>query len=231
MKRLVAFVVFAMLVAACGEQGVMDGLGERSHDYVAGPSTTAAGEVRVAATAPAGVTPVEDVLWFNERIENEYVGDENYVVSGVWYRGNASGRFIQASPAEIVVALPNVDFPSVVPAETTWVTSQLVYDTASATLDVETAAAFGLWSVRPYSEDEGRLAVLRIGLVSGAGTAEVGGGITSAVVEDGLNLVWSDGIYTYDLFCRQEVPEDLCWQMVESVVPLSVVAPEPATPS
>jgi hypothetical protein len=231
-RRLIAFTVLSLLVAACGEQGVMDGLGERSHAYVAGSTTTTiVRAVLPSDTNPAGVTPIENVRWFNEGIEGEQTGEANVVISTVWARGAAGERFIQASPAEIASALPNIDFPSVVPDETTWITSQLVYDVASATLDIETAAAFGLWSVRPYTVDEGRLGVLRVGIVSGQQTVEPGGGIISAVVEEGLNLAWSDGIYTYELFCRQEIPEDLCWQMVESVIPLSIAAPGPVEPA
>lgn len=219
--------VLGLLLAACGEQGVMDGLGERSHEYVKGPTTTTLFNPQAPTeTASPGVAPVEDARWFNEGIDGEIVGEVNQVVAGVWIRGSSAGRFIQASPAEIATALPNLDFPSVMPDDARWITSQLVYDTASATLDIETAAAFGMWSVRPYSEDEGRLAVLRVGMESG--DSEVGSGIISSPVDSGLNLAWSDGVYTYELFCRTEVPEDVCWEMVESSVPFSIIAPEPA---
>jgi hypothetical protein len=99
-----------------------------------------------------------------------------------------------------------------------------VFDAASGILDGETSAAFGIWSVVPYSDDEGRLAVLRVG--QAPTTAEVGGGITSSGVEDGLSLSWTDGGFRYELFCVAQIPEEMCWQMVESAAPLDGLAPE-----
>ncbi len=214
------------VLAACGEGGILDGLGQRSHEYVEGSTTTTlATSVTITPVATAGVIAAQTLDWANVGIEGEYVSPEQAVViSGVWQRGRDDGRFIQASPREIWVALPGVEFPSVVPEEARWVTSQLVFDAGSGILDIETSAAFGLWSVEPYSDDEGRLAVLRVG--QAASTAEVGGGITSSGVEDGLSLSWTDGGFRYELFCVAQIPEDMCWQMVESVAPLDVVAPD-----
>jgi hypothetical protein len=230
-RRLVAVVACAVALGACGDDGMLSGLGDRSHEYVAGSTTTTiftpgTDDVIVATS---GVVATETLSWFNEGIEGEVIGEANVVVAGVWSRGNADGRFIQASPAEIAVALPEIAFPSLVPEQSDWVTSQLVYDAASATLDVEVAAAFGLWSVEPYSDDEGRLAVLRVGLSSQS--AGGGSGIVSSAVEDGLNLVWSEGPYRYELFCRSQIDEDLCWQMVESAGPLRSVSPAFSAPS
>ena len=224
MKRLAALLGLAVLAAACADGGMLEDLGERSHEFVEGSTTST---VLTAETAPVtaspGVVAVETVRWFNEGIEGETISEPNITVSAVWARGNADGRFIQASPAEIDIALPGIEFPSLVPAEADWVTSQLVFDAASATLDIETAAAFGLWSVAPYTNDEGRIAVLRVGQASSF--TEGGTGITSSVVDDGLNLMWAAGAYRYELFCRAPIPEDQCWKMVESAAPLSAVSP------
>jgi hypothetical protein len=204
---------------------MMDGLGSRSHDYVEGSTTTTSFTADTAPVASAAdVVAVETVGWFNQGIEGESVGEPTFVIASVWNRRDEEGRFIQASPAEIDIALPGVEFPSLVPDSADWITSQLVYDVASATLDVEVSAAFGLWSVRPYSDDEGRLAVLRVGQATTE--AEGGSGIISSAVADGLNLMWSSGLYRYELFCRSPVAETQCWEMVESTVPLAIVAPE-----
>jgi hypothetical protein len=223
-KRIASIACFVLVVAACGDTGMMDGLGLRSHDYVEGSTTSTRFTADTApVTAVSDVIEVENVGWFNQAIEGETIGEPGAVIAAVWARGTDEGRFIQASPAEIDIALPGVEFPSLVPESADWITSQLVYDAASATLDIEVSAAFGLWSVLPYTDDEGRLAVLRVGQATAA--SEVGSGITSSAVEDGLNLMWSSGLYRYELFCRSQVVEAQCWQMVESTVPLSLLAP------
>ncbi len=212
-------------LAACGEGGLMEGLGDRSHEYVQGSSTTTTPlGTEVATTMPAAI-PVEGVTWYNQGIEGETVGEVNYVVSAVWARGQSEGRFIQASPAEIAEALPGVQFPSLLPRESGWVTSQLVYDAASATLDAAISAAFGLWAVEPYTEGEGRLAVLRIGMAIGG--SQLDSTPVSAPADDGISLTWTDGTYRYELSCRQQVPESQCWQAAESMLPLEVVGPGP----
>jgi hypothetical protein len=224
--RVVAFVVTAVALAGCSDSGLFEGLGERSHEYVQGSTTTT---LPAAATtipnATAGAVPVEDLRWLNEGIDGETTGEVNYVVSSVWARGNAEGRFIQASPAEIAEALPGIEFPSLLPEGSRWVTSQLVYDAASATLDVDIAAAFGVWAVEPYTEDEGRLAVLRVGQdVTGGNPVD---DVILSNIDGGVNLTWNDGVYSYELFCRGEISEGQCRQMVETALPLQVVAPGP----
>ncbi len=216
-----------LLLASCGEEGLLDGLGERSHEYVEGSTTTTLfSDVTVPQTTPPGVVAAGSVNWFNVGIEGEEPSPEPAIVlAAVWRRGRDTGRFIQASPREIATALPGIEFPAVVPEQAGWVTSQLVFDAASATLDIDTSAAFGMWAVEPYTEDEARLAVLRVG--QAANVAEVGGGITSSAVEDGLSLQWTDGGFRYELFCVAQIPEDMCWQMVESAQPLDRVAPTP----
>ncbi|HSF85564.1 MAG TPA: hypothetical protein VLG28_07920 [Acidimicrobiia bacterium] len=229
MNRLIALIGLAVLVAGCSDSALMDDLGERSHGYVVGSTTTTV-FVRVGDTvsAASGVGPVEGVRWYNEGIQGEETAPEpNLVIPGVWARGNAEGRFIQASPAEINVAVPGIQFPALVPQEAVWVTSQLVYDPASATLDPNTLAAFGLWSVSPYADDSGRLAVLRVG----EARANASPTIRPTPDENGLTLAWSDGPYRYELLCYLRVDEDVCWQMAEVLAPLESVAPGPVLQS
>ena len=229
MRRPVLAVAFAIAISlaltACGEEGLMEGLGDRSHEYVQGSSTTTVPVGTEVVTTLPGAIPVEEVTWYNQGIEGETVGEVNYVVSAVWNRGQSEGRFIQASPAEIALALPGVQFPALLPRDSTWVTSQLVYDAASATLDAAISAAFGLWAVEPYTQGDGRLAVLRIGLAL-PGT-QLESTPVSAPTDDGISLTWTDGTYRYELACRAQVPEDQCWQAAESMLPLEVVGPGP----
>ena len=72
MNRLIALIGLAVLVAGCSDSALMDDLGERSHGYVVGSTTTTV-FVRVGDTvsAASGVGPVEGVRWYNEGIQGE----------------------------------------------------------------------------------------------------------------------------------------------------------------
>jgi hypothetical protein len=193
---------------------------------VGSTTTTPFTQSETVATSP-GAIAVETVRWFNERIEGETISEPSIVISTVWARGNEDGRFIQASPAEIDIAVPGLEFPALLPDGAQWITSQLVYDPASATLDPTTFAAFGVWSLPPYTNDAGRLAVLRVGEARENAPA----GVSSANTEDGLNLVWTQGVYRYDLLCAPDVPQDVCWQMSEVMAPLPSISPAPVLES
>jgi len=208
---------FAMLAAACGDDGLLDGLGDRSQDAVLG-------DVSTSSTIPSISTPEQtlgvvlssDLIWFNDGIEGEASGEKNYIVSKVWERAPQQ-RFHQASRREIVQALPNIAFPGVVPEDIRFVTSQLVYDTAVGLLDAEFSAAFGLWPVEPYTVQDANVAVLRVGE---ADEFRIDG-IVSDVVNDGLSLSWTAGNFRYELFCRTGLADELCWRMAESAESLA----------
>lgn len=224
LRRVVSLTTLLVVLAACGETGLLDGLGERSQDAVLGDvSSTSTIPIRVDDEETLGVVISGDVTWWNDGIDGEATGEKNYIVSRVWERAPQQ-RFHQASRLEIVQALPNIGFPGVVPEDVQFVTSQLVYDTASATLDSQFSAAFGLWPVEPYSVQDANIAVLRVG---NAGEFRIDG-IVADVVDDGLSLSWTAGVYRYELFCRTGVNEELCWQMAESTVSLSSQLPAAA---
>lgn len=224
LRRVVPVTALFVVLAGCGQGGLMDGLGERSQDAVLGDvSSTSTIPIRVDDEETLGVVISGDVTWWNDGIEGEATGEKNYIVSRVWERAPQQ-RFHQASRLEIVQALPNIGFPGVVPEDVQFVTSQLVYDTASATLDSQFSAAFGLWPVEPYSVQDANIAVLRVG---NAGEFRIDG-IVADVVDEGLSLSWTAGVYRYELFCRTGVNEELCWQMAESTVSLSSQLPTAA---
>lgn len=216
--------MLALTATACGDTGLLDGVGHRSQEAVLG-------DVSTSSTLPAVNTPEEklgvvlasDLVWFNDGIEGEATGEKNYVVAKVWGR-NPQERFHQASRREILQALPEIAFPGVVPEEVRFVTSQLVFDTASALLDAEFSAAFGLWPVEPYSVPDASIGVLRVGA---AGEFRIDG-IVADVVDDGLSLSWTAGPYRYELFCRTGLVDDLCWQMAESSESLASQLPPSA---
>ena len=99
-------------------------------------------------------------------------------------------------------------------------TSQLVFDPASGLLDVDTSAAFGFWTVEPYTVENGRLAVLRVGSApEGIGAAK--SDVVPIIVSDGLSLGWTEAGLRYELFCRATIPELVCNAIVDSFVPLN----------
>jgi len=231
--RRAAWVLLAtsLLLAACGDQGLLDGLGDRSREIVYGDTTTTTTiVVDNGESAPLGAIRATDVTWYNDELgEATPVPIPSVVIADVWSRGDRTNRYIQASRAEIAAAVPTVEFPSLVPDDVGWVTSQLVFDMASATLDAGTSVAFGLWKVEPYSIEDGDVAVLRVGLASSS-DRESAGEIRNEIVPDGLSLSWVRGSYRYELFCRTSVAEEMCQQMAETAAPLAgQLPPPPAT--
>ena len=221
-KLLIPMVLFAMAASACGD--ALSGVGDLSRRVVHGEGATST----TATTAPAGpilaLGPVTDLAWANDGLEEATEDAETIeaVLRRVWIdRGDGVSPFVQASRYEIERVLPGIEFPRLVPSAVSHVSSQLVYDTQTATLDVATSAAFGLWSGEPYDapRSEAQLAVLRVGLK----TFEEGDDneYFSFVVADGREVSWTDGDYVYSLFCRVGVSEEACFAMAESAVPLS----------
>ncbi len=220
--RVVALTALTVLAAACGDTGLLDGVGTRSQDAVLGDlATTSTIPIRVDEQRTLGVVISADLTWWNDGIEDEANGEKNYVVAKVWERAPHQ-RSHQASRREILQVLPNLAFHGVVPKVVRFETTQLIYDTASATIDVQSSVAFGLWPVEPYTVQDASVAVLRVGE---AGEFRIDG-IVSDIVDDGLSLSWTAGLYRYELFCRIGVNDELCWQMAESTVSLaSQIAP------
>lgn len=215
-----AALLFAL--SACGAAGPLDGLGERSSEWVAAGNHTTTTNVRVVIqVAEEGLVGTQDLLWTNDDLGDPEKTDASAVVQAVWERQIGS-RFVQASRNEIASALPTLRFPGLVSEQVRWVTSQLVYDQATGLLDSTTAVAFGLWAVEPYSANEGRLGVLRVGTAPG----DVGTGRSDTVpilVPDGVNMGWTEGGLRYELFCQSSIPDAVCEAIIDSFVPLATL--------
>lgn len=220
-KRLAIFVIVAAVTAACGEAGVLDGAGEWTRAYVEGATTTTVAlplvDVGLSGEAAVGAA---DVVWYNDQKDPQHRGDPAHVIAEVWNTRIGNSRFIQSSRGEIADALPALKFPSLVPEQVRWVTSQLVYDEVTATLDPNTSAAFGLWTTEPYQSDTGRIGVLRVGVAPSDPSGQESA-IAPIAVPDGLSLGWTDASMRYELFCRSEISEQLCIEIAESAQPLS----------
>jgi hypothetical protein len=217
-------VCVSVALAGCGDAGLLDGVGDRTRQVVHGNTTTTTEPIAVVAGAgDEGLIESRDVLWFNDDIDPQYTGASQDVIDAVWKRQLGS-RFVQASRQEIGAAIPTLAFPSLVPQQVRWVTSQLVFDEATGVLDPGTSAAFGLWTAEPYRSDTARLGVLRVGsaqIDDPAARSE----IAVVAVPDGVSLGWTEAGNRYELFCRSEVSEELCLEVAESSVPLVGLGP------
>ena len=221
---MVILVVCSFAVAACGDAGLLDGIGDRTRDIVVGETTTTLAPVAVAAgEGDEGLVRAGEVLWFNDDIVPQASGTPEEVVAAVWDR-RLSSRFVQAARREIAGAIPALVFPSLVPQQVRWVTSQLVYNPTSGTLDRDTQAAFGLWTAEPYRSDTAQLGVLRVGRAS-VDAPSARSEIVTVAVPDGVSLAWTESGHRYELFCRSEVSEDLCRETAESSVLLAGLLP------
>lgn len=204
--------------------------------------------VTVTSTQVGGsaLAPVIGSDWFNNNLAPVGGTSPAEIISGVYARANASDPFVQATPAEIAIALPGVVFPSLTPPEVRYITSQLVYDLNNLTLAADQVAAFGLWTVEPYtrSRSVGQQGVLTVipddeGLAAVAsGTAdtscaryidqnvectvqEVGTSPAWELTDQlGVTLVWYGDSYRYELFLRSGIAPNLAIEMADSARPL-----------
>lgn len=229
------------LLAACSEVALSD-LGERSSGWIGEVATT-------TTTVP---TPIPSPT--REAIEAEWVNDEfgapppdariEDVVTRVVARTADDSRFLQASRAEIAVAVPLVEFPSEIPKDAGFITSQIVVDARTLRLASDPTVAFGLWTVEPYtrSRSVGQVAVLTVATDStGAenAAADVNSVCATAGVDRlcsveylgrgpvwrfetsaGVSHVWFGGVYRYELEGRPDQDEEVLHRVIDSLVPL-----------
>jgi len=216
----------ALVLSACGEAGPFARVGEASAGWVTAatvPTTTS--PPVVVEVGDEGLIGASDVIWANDDIGATILTDDPQGMIAIVWNRQVGSRFVQASRTEIASALPTVRFPDAVPEDVSWVTSQLVYDPALGLLDADTSAAFGFWSVEPYTAETGRVAVLR----AGAAPDGVGGArsdVVPIIVPDGLSLGWTHAGLRYELFCQASVTEAVCNALVDSFVPLSELLPQ-----
>lgn len=229
-RRLLIITTLAALAAAgCGD--ILEGVGDLSRDVIHGGSTTST--TTTTLPQPGGGMPLvglsSDVTWVNDQYPVISGETSDMVVRRVWQRGDGVDPYIQAGRAEIAAALPGIEFPRLIPEKVSHISSQLVYDLQTGTLDVGTAAAFGLWTAEPYTVPrvEGQLVVLRVGLRSALG-GEASEGISTFQTNDGRELAWAAGDYVYQLFCRRGISEESCFAMAEALTSLQLLSALPS---
>jgi hypothetical protein len=217
--------LLAALAAGCGD--MLEGVGGLSREVVHGNTTTSTTTTTLlqpgGGMALTGITG--DVAWVNDEYRVTPAASADQVIYAVWLRSDGVNPYVQASRAEIAAALPGVEFPRLIPEGVTHVSSQLVFDPLTGTLEVGTAAAFGLWSAEPYTvpRTEAQLVVLRVGLRSALpGESEVG--ISTFQAADGRELAWASGDYVYQMFCRRGISEESCFAMADALMSLQLLS-------
>jgi hypothetical protein len=222
MRRALLFLILA--AAAPGCSGALEGVGDLSGRFVHGDETTS---TATEDTGPAlGLKGVTDLIWMNDDLDARDVGSRDALIRAVWERGDKISPFVQASRVEIAAALPGIEFPKLTPQVSRYVTSQLVFDPQTAQLDAASSAAFGLWSVEPYTvpRSESQQSVLRVGLAGSDEAETAPGDIAQFNVEGGRELTWVKEGYVYQLFCRTGIVEEACFAIAESTSPLALLA-------
>ncbi len=241
----------ALVLGACGDASLAD-VGQRSTSWIG--DVEASSTTAVAATAPAVVesrvaalalTSAAGLDWVNDGLGMVGPGDDpDAVARDVWQRSGRAEAYVQAHRADIAAVLPAVKFPGAIPASVEYVTSQLIFDEGTGRLDHETTAAFGLWSVEPYSQSRavGQQAVLVVGLNQAEEGSEIpnacdrveagdaiacrdisinGRQAAEVQVEGGVKFIWWDIDYRYELFYRTSDDPDVGLLMAESMVELA----------
>jgi hypothetical protein len=245
-RRMPAAVALVIGLSACASDP-LGALGQRSAGWI----DEAERRTPVVSTTIAVVSlvPTESVPWWNEELGDLEPGSQEEAVRAVDARRRPGDRFGQASPREVARAVPGIRFPAVVPPSVASITSQLHFAPRSSELSGDFVAAFGFWTVEPYSRSRsvGQAAVLTISLdadgairgASGdlscgtfAGAAVLGcsqGTIDDRTVwelagELGETWVWFEGPLRHELFVRSGIGRAVAERMIASSVPLEQVA-------
>jgi hypothetical protein len=246
MPTRIVLACLALALSACGPEPLA-GIGQGASDWI--------GEPTVSTTPPTtdpgpALVPVGAVTWYNESLTPVPGNTPTEVIAGVYARSSPDDRFAQATPAEISTALPGIAFPSRLPPDVEYITSQLVFDRTTGTLSADLVAAFGLWVVEPYTQSRsvGQHAILDVAFdPQGSELIQAGSADTSCgrfpshegeceqtevgtapawILSDraGNTLVWYEGDYRYELFIRVGVDPTLLGAMAESALPLESLA-------
>lgn len=216
------------------------------------PSTTTSTTI-----PPPSLRPTSGVAWANDslavvlEVEGNVPSAEE-VVAAVWAGGSGTDRYIQAARSDIALALPGLGFPSLLPDDARYISSQLVYSLETGRLAGETVAAFGVWTVEPYTQqrDIAQRAVLLVGpddVDRVSLSIDPSGGCAwfrdrdfrscvagpddlnpSWWVEtfEGRTLIWLDGVYRYELRGRG-VDSAVVEAMARSMAPISELSGPP----
>jgi hypothetical protein len=242
--RSLAVAILAVTMAACSATS-LNNLGSRSSGWI-GSGASASAEPSARVVTPS--VPSGDVQWFNDGLDQSVVPDGvDAVISQITKRSSGPERYLQATRLEIAIALPGLQFPKLLPAQVVSITSQLVVSPTKDRLDTDVLAAFGLWTVEPYTKSrsvgqrgtlvigtiQSTTACERLGIVAGSSCTDETVGVldtTRIDAESGQTWVWTDNAYEYQLFLRGSLESntDDVDLMTANLVPFVEVA-DPTT--
>lgn len=237
---IIFVLALALVLGACGEDSLAD-LGQRSSGWIGDPES---GPVATDDSGQPAVVRSVEVAWVNDELTEVLPsGGAEAAVQSVIERSSGPERYVQASRLEVAAALPGMLFPDLVPPEVVAVSSQLVVAPSRDRLDDEVHAAFGLWTVEPYTRSRsvgqrGTFVVAGIGLDSACDRLAAGAvaACTTSTVdgfevvridaESGQTWVWDDDTYEYQLFLRGPLDNNgaVADYMLRNMVPFVTVA-------
>ncbi len=229
-NRLGVAIAVMALCAACGDTPLGD-LGDRSSGWI--------DDVRITTTTASleslpdvpGIIPVWEAEWWNMSLAPKSFPTTAVVMAEVIERRTGADRFVQASPFEVAAAIPGVEFPAQVPDDVVAITSQLVLAPDANRLDDDQVAAFGLWTVQPYSQSRtlGQIGTLSVSRGPGDlscledATCEllaVGeDDVRRSIGADTVIFSWTRDSWVYELSLRPD-STGLVLDMLRSLVPL-----------
>ena len=152
----VGLLVAGASLTACANDEPLSTMGHMTERWIAAAPDSTTSTTVPGVPAPLGLLVANEpntLDWVNDGLGDRSVASPGEVVVAVWSRSNQDDQYIQASRLEIATALPGIEFPGLIPQNVAFVTSQLVFDPATGELASDPVAAFGLWSVKPYTRN------------------------------------------------------------------------------
>jgi hypothetical protein len=245
-RRVPAAVAVIIGLTACASDP-FGALGQRSSEWI-----DEAERLTPAVTTTIAVVSLvatESVPWWNDELGDLEPGSPDEAIQAVDGRRRAGDRFGQASPREVARAVPGIRFPELVPPSVASITSQLHFAARSSELSEDFVAAFGFWTVEPYSRSRsvGQVAILTVAhdpdgaVAAAAGNLSCGAfsgvavlGCSQGQIDDravwaltgelGDTWVWFEGRLRHELFLRSGTGRAVAERMVGSSVPLEQIA-------
>lgn len=233
------------VLAACSGNALAD-LGGRASGWIDEVATT---RPPTTTTLPASTRQASTADWVNDQFGTPPAqSDPGEVLAVIFARSDRDSRYLQSSRAEIVLMVPEIQFPLTVPAGVSFVTSQLVVERQSLRLSTDPTVAFGMWSAEPYtrSRSVGQVAVLTASTDPAA--AEVANdpntpptcvafsnvegqvcGIESFAdwpvwrleTASQVTHLWYQGSLRYEITARSDLDEALIHTMIDTMAPLA----------
>lgn len=229
-NRVGIVIAVMALCTACGDTPLGD-LGRRSSGWIDDVRITTTTPALVTLPEVAGVIPVWEAEWWNMALAPKSFPTTAAVMDQVLGRRTGADRFVQASPFEVAAAIPGAEFPAQVPDDVVAITSQLVLAPDANRLDDDQVAAFGMWTVQPYSQSRALGQVGTLSISRGPGDLScleeaacellaVGeDDVRRSIGADSVSFSWTRDAWVYELSLHPDAA-GLAVDMLGSLVPL-----------